>query len=111
MIPFPRLEWPVVSSSGQRLKLRVKPHVFGANEAEFSEIFRRQLYGYSQDSQLYKHSKVAVRSVWSELKVMGLDLSFILETKEKQEAGETIVMGNGSEGATPSAGNVQGLGL
>ena len=69
------------------------------------------MYGYSQDSQLYKHSKVAVQSVWSELKSMGLDLSFILEIKETEETGEKNAGRNGSRVSAPSAVDVQGPGL
>ena len=45
----------------------------------FSEIFRRQLFGYADDSPLYKRSKAGVLAVWSELKGLGLDMTFTLE--------------------------------
>ena len=50
----------------------------------FSEIFRRQLYGYPQDSQLYKSSKTGVVEVWSELKGLGLDMTFLLDALIEQ---------------------------
>ena len=52
----------------------------------FSEIFRRQLYGYPQDSQLYKSSKTGVVAVWSELKGLGLDMTFFLDALIEQHS-------------------------
>jgi hypothetical protein len=37
------------------------------------------LYGYPPDSQLYKRSKTGVLEVWSQLKNLGLDMTFLLE--------------------------------
>jgi hypothetical protein len=37
------------------------------------------LYGYSQDSQLYKRSKAGVVQLWAELKSLGLDMTFLLD--------------------------------
>lgn len=45
----------------------------------FAEIFRRQLFGYADDSPLYNRSKAGVLEVWSELKDLGLEMTFILE--------------------------------
>lgn len=45
----------------------------------FGEIFRRQLFGYSPDSQLYRRSRTGVLEVWSQLKSLGLDMTFLLE--------------------------------
>jgi hypothetical protein len=46
---------------------------------EFAEIFRRQLYGYPADSELYRRSKHGVMEIWSELQKLGLDMTFLLE--------------------------------
>jgi len=51
---------------------------------EFAKIFQRQLYGYSADSQLYQNSKDGFLKVWSELKSLGLDMTFLLETLIKK---------------------------
>jgi hypothetical protein len=56
------------------------------------------------------HSKVAVQNVWSELKAMGLDLSFILETKWMQSTGEKKVDPSVA-GMAQATEQVQGLGL
>jgi hypothetical protein len=79
--------------------------------ADFSEIFRRQLYGYSLESQLYKHSKVAMQNVWGELKALGLDLSFILETSGMEDTEERKVEGNGSRSVAQPAEEVHGRSL
>jgi exocyst complex component 8 len=54
----------------------------------FSEVFRRQLYGYPHDSQLYKSSKTGVMGVWSELKGLGLDITFLLDALIEQHSTE-----------------------
>jgi hypothetical protein len=37
------------------------------------------LFGYSPDSQLYKRSREGMLEVWSQLKNLGLDMTFLLE--------------------------------
>jgi hypothetical protein len=56
------------------------------------------------------HSKLVVQNVWSELKTMGLDLSFVLETTWMQSNGERKVDPTGA-GMTQTTVEVQGLGL
>jgi len=46
----------------------------------FADLFRRQLYGYPQDSQVYLRSKERVEQVWSESRGLGLDMTFLLGT-------------------------------
>jgi hypothetical protein len=53
------------------------------------------------------HSKVAVQNVWSELKGMGLDLLFVLETSWMQ----STTMGPSVAGMVQATEEVQGLGL
>jgi hypothetical protein len=65
---------------------------------DFGEIFRRQLFGYSRDSPLYVRTKEDVMEVWSELKGLGLDMSFMLEllmasySEEKEDVRGTPVV-------------------
>lgn len=47
----------------------------------FAEIFRRQLFGYSVESELYIRCREGVRGVWDELKGLGLDMMFLLEAR------------------------------
>jgi len=54
----------------------------------FSEIFRRQLYGFPQDSQLYKRSKEGVLAVWAELRGLGLDMTFLLDALIEENSAE-----------------------
>jgi hypothetical protein len=68
------------------------------------------LYGYSLESPVYMHSKVAVQNVWSELKAMGMDLSFVLETTWVQSKGEKILEPSVA-GVAQATEEVQGLGL
>jgi hypothetical protein len=56
------------------------------------------------------HSRLAVQNVWSELKAMGLDLSFVLETTWRQSLGEKKVDPSGARMAQATEA-VQGLGL
>lgn len=74
---------------------------------EFAEIFRRQLYGYPKDSELYLRSKEGVMEVWAELKKLGLDMIFLLEACIAEPSEED---GNEDDvaGLTQS---VKGLGL
>jgi hypothetical protein len=62
---------------------------------EFAEIFRRQLYGYPKDSELYLRSKDGVMEVCAELKKLGLDMTFLLEASiaepsEEDEAEDDV---------------------
>lgn len=60
----------------------------------FSEIFRRQLYGFPQDSQLYGRSKEGVLAVWAELRSLGLDVTFLLDSlideKSAEDSGKVL---------------------
>ena len=73
---------------------------------EFAKIFQRQLYGYSADSQLYQNSKDGVVKVWSELKSLGLDMTFLLETLIKKT--ETVVQGTSTSESTAVTEGVEG---
>jgi hypothetical protein len=50
-----------------------------SNCVVFAEIFRRQLFGYPVESELYLRCREGVRGVWDELKGLGLDMMFLLE--------------------------------
>jgi hypothetical protein len=45
----------------------------------FADIFQRQLFGYTKESQLYQRAKQGVMEVWSGLSSLGLDITFLLE--------------------------------
>jgi hypothetical protein len=76
---------------------------------EFAEIFRRQLYGYPKESELYLRSKEGVMEIWSELKKLGLDMTFLLEALIVEQSEENEIEGDAAiETLTKS---VKGLGL
>jgi hypothetical protein len=76
---------------------------------EFAEIFRRQLYGYPKESELYLRSKEGVMEIWSELKKLGLDMTFLLEALIVEQSEENENEGDAAiETLTKS---VKGLGL
>ena len=76
---------------------------------EFSEIFRRQLYGYAQDSQLYKSSKTGVVEIWSELKGLGLDMTFLLDALMEQHSMGEVERAISLEAGSPEASKSSGL--
>jgi exocyst complex component 8 len=55
------------------------PPIIFSNCVVFADIFRRQLFGYSVESELYIRCREGVRGVWDELKGLGLDMMFLLE--------------------------------
>ena len=76
------LEWPVVLSNGSKSKLKVCYLRKASADCEaYAEIFRRQLFGFPVESELYIRSKDRVIGVWDELKGLGLDMRFLLEAQ------------------------------
>jgi hypothetical protein len=50
------------------------------DQVVFAEVFTRQLFGYAKDSVLYTKAKATVIDVWAELRSLGLDVTFLLDT-------------------------------
>jgi hypothetical protein len=75
----------------------------------FADLFRRQLFGYPEDSKVYKRSRAGVDQVWSQLKSIGLDMTFLLNTliDTPLDSVNTLI----SPASTGLEKQVKGLGL
>jgi hypothetical protein len=81
-------------------------------DSVFADIFRRQLYGYPQGSQVYVRSKEGVEQVWSELKGLGLDMTFLLNTLITAPLEpERPSLKSGSASSSSLVEGIRGLGL
>ena len=67
------------------------------------------MYGYPRDSELYLRSKEGVLEIWSELKKLGLDMTFLLEALVVEQIEENENEGDAATEALTKS--VQGLGL
>jgi hypothetical protein len=104
-------EWPVGLLNGLKSKLKVcyLLRTFFADCEAYAEIFRRQLFGYSVESELYIRSRARVIGVWDELKGLGLDMRFLLEALIAHQALREMESGPSLESTVMEEGI--GLGL